>query len=72
VSNHIFVPTAGGAVVTVDMLMIASGGDPNIIEYGGYHEDNYARTPHGWKFKSRIHHALLNQGKRALPAKSTH
>jgi hypothetical protein len=25
------------------------------------------RTPAGWRFKSRTHHALLNQGKRVTP-----
>jgi hypothetical protein len=40
------------------------GGDPNKMEYDGYYEDAYAKTPQGWRFKSRIHHAILNQGKR--------
>ncbi len=66
--NHIITPTAEGAAGTVDMLMIGLGGDPNRIEYDGYYEDVYARTPQGWRFKSRIHHALLNQGKRVVPA----
>jgi hypothetical protein len=68
--NHIITPTADGAAGTVDMLMIGLGGDPNKIEYDGYYEDVYARTPQGWKFKSRVHHALLNQGKRVVPAPS--
>jgi hypothetical protein len=66
--NHIITPTADGATGTVDMLMIGLGGDPNKIEYDGYYEDVYARTPQGWRFKSRTHHALLNQGKRVAPA----
>jgi hypothetical protein len=66
--NHIIDSTPEGAAGTVDMLMIGLGGDPNRIEYDGYYEDVYARTPEGWRFKSRIHHALLNQGKRASPA----
>jgi hypothetical protein len=66
--NHIITPTAEGAAGTIDMLMIGLGGDPNRIEYDGYYEDVYARTPKGWRFKSRIHHALLNQGKRVAPA----
>ena len=66
--NHIITPTADGAIGTVDMLMIGLGGDPNKIEYDGYYEDTYARTPQGWRFKSRTHHALLNQGKRVAPA----
>jgi hypothetical protein len=69
--NHIITPTAEGATGTVDMLMIGLGGDPNKIEYDGYYEDVYARTPQGWRFKSRIHHALLNQGKRVEPKPAT-
>ena len=65
--NHIITPAPGGATGTVDMLMIGLGGDPNKIEYDGYYEDNYVKTPGGWRFKSRIHHALLNQGKRIAP-----
>ena len=70
-ANHIITPTAEGAAGTVDMLMIGLGGDPNKIEYDGYYEDVYARTAQGWRFKSRTHHALLNQGKRVTPAPST-
>lgn len=66
--NHIITPTAEGAKGTVDMLMIGLGGDPNKIEHDGYYEDIYVRTPQGWRFKSRVHHALLNQGKRVEPA----
>ncbi|MBN1569527.1 MAG: nuclear transport factor 2 family protein [Acidobacteria bacterium] len=67
--NHIITPAAEGATGTVDMLMIGLGGDPNKIEHDGYYEDVYVRTPQGWRFKSRVHHALLNEGKRAAPAK---
>jgi hypothetical protein len=70
--NHIITPSAEGAKGTVDMLMIGLGGDPNRIEYDGYYEDVYTRTAQGWRFKSRIHHALLNQGKRVVPARKTH
>jgi hypothetical protein len=68
--NHIITPTAEGASGTVDMLMIGLGGDPNKIEYDGYYEDVYVKTPLGWRFQSRTHHALLNQGKRVAPAPS--
>ncbi|MDM7997082.1 MAG: nuclear transport factor 2 family protein [Acidobacteriota bacterium] len=67
-TNHIITPTPEGAAGTVDMLMIGVGGDPNKIEYDGYYEDVYTRTPQGWRFQSRIHHALLNQGKRVAPS----
>ncbi len=65
--NHIITPHAEGAAGTVDMLMIGLGGDPNRIEYDGYYEDVYVKTPAGWRFKSRVHHALLDQGKRVSP-----
>ncbi|MBP1624104.1 MAG: nuclear transport factor 2 family protein [Acidobacteria bacterium] len=65
--NHTITPGAAGATGTVDMLMIGLGGDPNRIEYDGYYEDVYVRTPAGWRFQSRTHHALLNQGKRVTP-----
>jgi hypothetical protein len=69
--NHVITPTAEGAAGTVDMLMIGLGGDPNKMEYDGYYEDVYVRTSQGWRFKSRIHHALLNQGKRVAPTPKT-
>jgi hypothetical protein len=65
--NHIITPTAEGATGVVDMLMIGLGGDPNKIEYDGYYEDTYVKTPQGWRFKQRMHHALLREGKRVTP-----
>ena len=65
--NHIITPTAEGATGTVDMLMIGLGGDPNKIEHDGYYEDTYVRTPQGWRFKQRVHHAQLLEGKRVAP-----
>jgi hypothetical protein len=66
-TNHIITPTAEGATGTVDMLMIGLGGDPNKIEYDGYYEDTYVRTAEGWRFKRRVHHALLREGQRVTP-----
>jgi hypothetical protein len=66
-TNHIITPTAEGASGTVDMLMIGLGGDPNKIEYDGHYEDTYVRTPEGWRFKQRVHHALLRGGQRVTP-----
>jgi hypothetical protein len=65
--NHIITPTAEGATGTVDMLMIGLGGDPNKIEYDGYYEDTYVKTAKGWRFKQRVHHALLREGVRVPP-----
>jgi hypothetical protein len=67
-TNHVITPTAEGASGVVDMLMIGLGGDPNKIEYDGYYEDRYVRTPQGWRFKERVHHALLRGGQRVTPA----
>jgi hypothetical protein len=66
-TNHVITPTAEGATGVVDMLMIGLGGDPNKIEYDGYYEDTYVRTPQGWRFKQRVHHALLREGQRVTP-----
>ena len=66
-TNHVITPTADGATGTVDMLMIGLGGDPNKIEYDGYYEDLYVKTPQGWRFKQRTHHAVLDAGKRVTP-----
>jgi hypothetical protein len=67
-TNHIITPTAEGATGYVDLLMIGLGGDPNKIEYDGHYEDLYVRTPQGWRFKQRVHHALLREGQRVAPA----
>jgi SnoaL-like domain len=67
-TNHVITPTADGATGVVDMLMIGLGGDPNKIEYDGYYEDTYVRTAQGWRFKQRVHHALLREGQRVAPA----
>jgi hypothetical protein len=63
-TNHVITATADGAKGVVDMLMIGLGGDPNKIEYDGYYEDTYVKTPQGWRFKQRVHHALLREGQR--------
>ena len=66
-TNHVITPTADGATGVVDMLMIGLGGDPNKIEYDGYYEDTYVRTAQGWRFKQRVHNALLREGQRVTP-----
>jgi hypothetical protein len=67
-TNHVITATADGATGVVDMLMIGLGGDPNKIEYDGYYEDTYVRTAQGWRFKQRVHNALLREGQRVTPA----
>ena len=56
--NHIITPTPEGASGTVNMLMVGLDGDKNKIEHDGYYEDTYVKTPQGWRFQSRVHHAL--------------
>ena len=60
--NHIINPTPEGASGQVNMLMIGLGGDKNRIEHDGHYEDTYVKTPLGWRFQSRIHHAFFNPG----------
>jgi len=50
------------------MLMIGLGGDPNKIQYDGHYEDTYVKTPQGWRFKTRMHYALLSGGRPVNPA----
>ena len=59
-ANHIITPTPEGASGSVDMLLIGLGGDPNKIEHDGYYEDTYVKTPDGWRFKQRTHHATYD------------
>lgn len=69
-TNHIIEPTAEGATGTVDMLMIGLGGDPNKIQYDGYYADTYVRTPGGWRFERRVHHAIFRAQSNTPPAES--
>jgi hypothetical protein len=61
-TNHIITPSPDGATGTVDMLMIGIDGDPEKILHDGYYDDVYVKTPQGWRFAKRTHHALLNAG----------
>ena len=54
-ANHVIEATADGAVgkqylVAVD---VGEGGQPSSIFLGGHYEDVYAKTPEGWRFKTR-------------------
>jgi hypothetical protein len=53
--NHVITPTADGAKGKVDLLVAGRAGDRYVMEIQGYYEDEYAKTPKGWKFKSRVH-----------------
>jgi len=62
-TNHIITPSPEGATGTVDMLMIGIDGDPEKILHDGYYDDVYVKTPQGWRFAKRTHHALLDAGR---------
>jgi hypothetical protein len=53
--NHVITPTADGAKGKTDLLVAGRAGDRNLMEIQGYYEDEYVKTPKGWKFKSRVH-----------------
>jgi hypothetical protein len=55
ITNHVIEPTPGGAIgreycVIVD---IGENGEPGKIFLGGRYDDEYVKTPQGWKFKMR-------------------
>ena len=55
ITNHVIEPSPGGAIgkeyaVIID---IGEGGKPSGIALGGRYDDEYVKTPNGWKFKSR-------------------
>ena len=54
--NHVITPTPDGAKGKVDLLVAGRNGDRSVMEIQGFYEDEYAKTPKGWKFKSRVHH----------------
>jgi hypothetical protein len=53
--HAIISPSSEGATGTQYLLMIDVGEDglPNSIFLGGRYEDRFAKTPEGWRFKSR-------------------
>jgi hypothetical protein len=55
ITNHVIEPSPGGAIgreyaVIVD---IDENGEPGRIFLGGRYDDEYVKTPQGWKFKMR-------------------
>ena len=58
--GEIIVPTAEGARGTSYLLMI--DGPANQVYWAGWYEDEYVRTPRGWRFKSRVHVAGQKAG----------
>jgi hypothetical protein len=55
ITNHVIEPSPGGAIgreyaVIID---INENGEPGRIFLGGRYDDEYVKTPQGWKFKMR-------------------
>jgi hypothetical protein len=55
ITNHVIEPTPGGAkgkeyAVIID---IGENGKPGGIALGGRYDDEYVKTPQGWRFKTR-------------------
>ena len=55
ITNHVIEPTPGGAkgkeyAVIID---IGENGKPGGIALGGRYDDEYVKTPQGWRFKNR-------------------
>lgn len=55
ITNHVIEPAPGGAVGKEYAVIIDIGenGSPSSIALGGRYDDEYVKTPQGWKFKSR-------------------
>ena len=56
--NHIVKASGDGAtgrayVVVVDVGVV---GRPNKVNHGGYYDDEYEKTPQGWRFKRRTYY----------------
>ena len=55
ITNHVIEPSPGGAIgreYTV-IIDIGENGSPGRIALGGRYDDEYVKTPQGWKFKTR-------------------
>lgn len=55
ITNHVIDPAPGGAVGKEYAVIIEIGenGNPGRIFLGGRYDDEYVKTPQGWKFKMR-------------------
>jgi hypothetical protein len=55
ITNHVIDPAPGGAVGReyVAIIDIGENGNPSSIALGGRYDDEYVKTPQGWKFKAR-------------------
>ena len=55
ITNHVIEPSPGGAIGKEYAVIIDIGenGKPGGIALGGRYDDEYVKTPQGWKFKMR-------------------
>ena len=55
ITNHVIEPSPGGAIGKEYAVIIDIGenGNPGKIFLGGRYDDEYVKTPQGWKFKMR-------------------
>jgi hypothetical protein len=55
ITNHVIEPAPGGAIGKEYAVIIDIGenGKPGGIALGGRYDDEYVRTPAGWRFKTR-------------------
>ena len=55
ITNHVIEPAPGGAIGREYAVIIDIGenGNPGRISLGGRYDDEYVKTPQGWKFKTR-------------------
>lgn len=61
-TNAIIYPTPEGARGSQYLMAldVSEGGKPSSIVHGGRYEDEYVKTPAGWRFKSRqLHPAAI-------------
>ncbi len=54
-ANHVIEATADGAIGKQYLVAVDIGemGQPSSVFLGGHYEDVYAKTPEGWRFKTR-------------------
>jgi len=55
ITNHVIEPAPGGAIGKEYAVIIDIGenGNPGGIALGGRYDDEYVKTPQGWRFKTR-------------------
>jgi len=56
--NHIVKASADGATGRAYVAIVDVGvvGKPNRVNHGGYYDDEYQKTPQGWRFKRRTYY----------------